>query len=63
MLVIDDDARVVEVLSALLGAVLLVGADLCARLLGEIPVGVVTALLGAPFFLAMLRRTRSGYEV
>lgn len=62
-LVVGPDARRVLPLSALLGAVLLTGADLCARLLGEIPVGVVTALLGAPFFLAMLRRTRSGYEV
>jgi len=62
-LVVGPDARRVLPLSALLGAVLLAGADLCARLLGEIPVGVVTALLGAPFFLAMLRRTRSGYEV
>ncbi len=62
-LAVGPDARRVLLLSALLGAILLASADLCARLLGEIPVGVVTALLGAPFFLAMLRRTRSGYEV
>ena len=38
----------------------MVGADLAARLLGEIPVGVVTAVIGAPFFLALLRRARTG---
>jgi iron complex transport system permease protein len=27
------------------------------------PVGVVTAVLGAPFFLALLRRARTGYEL
>ena len=26
-------------------------------------IGVVTAVIGAPFFLALLRRTRSGYEL
>ena len=44
--------------SALLGAALLVVADLGARLAGGIPVGVVTAFLGAPFFLWLLRRSR-----
>ena len=38
-------------------------ADLVARLLGEIPVGVVTAVIGAPFFLLLLRRARTGYEL
>ncbi|MBU8537627.1 FecCD family ABC transporter permease [Falsiroseomonas tokyonensis] len=45
--------------SALLGGALLVLADLAARSLAapaELPVGVVTALLGAPFFLWLLRR-------
>jgi ABC-type Fe3+-siderophore transport system permease subunit len=32
-------------------------------MLGEIPVGVVTAVIGAPFFLSLLRRTRTGYEL
>jgi iron complex transport system permease protein len=38
-------------------------ADLVARMLGEIPVGVVTAVIGAPFFLFLLRRARTGYQV
>ena len=51
--------RVVLPGSALLGAALLVLADLAARSIAapaELPVGVVTALLGAPFFLWLLRR-------
>ncbi len=62
-LVVGPNARNVLPLSAILGAVLLVGADLVARLLGEIPVGVVTAVIGAPFFLALLRSARGGYEL
>jgi iron complex transport system permease protein len=62
-LVVGPNARLVLPLSALLGASLMTGADLVARLLGEIPVGVVTAVIGAPFFLALLRRSRSGYEL
>lgn len=56
-------ARSVLPLSALYGAGLLAFADLGARVLGEIPVGVVTAIVGAPFFLLLLRRARSGYEL
>jgi len=41
----------------------MVYADLVARLAGDIPVGVVTAIIGAPFFLALLRRARTGYEL
>jgi iron complex transport system permease protein len=54
---------VVLPLAALFGAILMTGADLAARLVGEIPVGVVTAVIGAPFFLALLRRTRAGYDL
>jgi iron complex transport system permease protein len=49
--------------AALLGAVLAVLADLLARLIlpgSELPVGVITALLGAPFFLFLLRRQMNG---
>jgi iron complex transport system permease protein len=42
---------------------LLVVADLVSRLAGEIPIGVVTALIGAPFFIVILRRARTGYEL
>jgi iron complex transport system permease protein len=62
-LAVGPNARVVLPLAALFGAILMVAADLAARLLGEIPVGVVTAVIGAPFFLSLLRRTRAGYEL
>jgi iron complex transport system permease protein len=62
-LVVGPNARVVLPLAAIGGAVLMVVADLAARLLGEIPVGVITAVLGAPFFLAILRRANRGYEL
>ena len=62
-LAVGPNARLVLPLAALFGAILMVAADLAARLLGEIPVGVVTAVIGAPFFLALLRRTRAGYEL
>ena len=62
-LAVGPSARVVLPLSAIGGAALLAYADLAARLLGEIPVGVVTAVIGAPFFLLLLRRARTGYEL
>ncbi|MCI0582153.1 MAG: iron ABC transporter permease [Chloroflexi bacterium] len=62
-LVVGPNARLVLPLAALLGASLMVGADLAARLLGDIPVGVITAVIGAPFFLVLLRRARTGYEL
>lgn len=52
--------RLLLPLAALLGAVLLVWADTLARswVQGqEIPIGVVTAIVGAPFFAYLLRRT------
>ncbi|GIJ26791.1 ABC transporter permease [Micromonospora qiuiae] len=50
--------RVVPV-AALLGAILLVWADVLARVLlapQEIPIGIITSLLGAPFLLILIRR-------
>jgi iron complex transport system permease protein len=59
-LAIGPDHRLLLPASMLAGASLLVLADLGARLVpgGGIPVGVVTALIGAPFFLWLLRRSR-----
>lgn len=62
-LLTGPNARAVIPISALWGANLLVYSDLAARVFGDIPVGVVTALIGAPFFLALLRRARTGYEL
>nr|WP_209124763.1 iron ABC transporter permease [Alkalihalobacillus sp. BA299] len=53
------DYRWVLPYSALFGAILLVYADIIARFIAfpyESPVGIVTALLGAPFFFYLIRR-------
>ncbi|RZL11251.1 MAG: iron ABC transporter permease [Rubrivivax sp.] len=58
-LLAGPDHRVVLPGSAVLGAVLVVLADTLARTIfspGELPLGVLTGLLGAPMFLLMLRR-------
>lgn len=56
-LAFGPDHRLLLPASMLYGGALLVLADLGARLAGGIPVGVVTALIGAPFFLWLLRRS------
>jgi len=58
-LLCGPDHRVLLPAAMLAGASLLLFADLLARLLlvpAELPLGIVTALLGAPFFLYLLRR-------
>jgi iron complex transport system permease protein len=58
-LVIGADQRRLLPASVLGGATLLILADLVARTAvapSELPVGIVTALLGGPFFLYLLRR-------
>ncbi|MGI8871329.1 MAG: FecCD family ABC transporter permease [Candidatus Limnocylindria bacterium] len=58
-LVIGPDHRLLLPAAALVGAALLALADLAARLAGGVPVGVLTALIGAPFFVWLLRRSAS----
>ena len=53
------DHRLLLPASALFGAVLLIGADIVARSVAapaEIPIGIITAILGGPFFLWLLLR-------
>ncbi|MDB5517699.1 MAG: iron transporter [Tardiphaga sp.] len=60
-LVIGPAHRLLLPASALLGAILLAGADTLARTIvapAEMPIGILTAAIGAPFFLAMLLRQR-----
>ena len=60
-LLLGADHRRVLPVSMLLGASLLLLADVGARLLiapAELPLGIITALLGAPFFLALLMRAQ-----
>ena len=57
-LLVGSDHRVSAPLAALLGASLIVLADIVARLViapAEIPVGIVTAVVGAPVFLLLIR--------
>ena len=49
--------------AALMGAVLLIWADVVARTLlapQEIPIGIITSLVGAPFLLVLVRRLHAG---
>lgn len=62
-LMVGPNARSLLPLSALLGAAFLCFADVVARIPGEVPVGIVTAVVGAPFFLYLLRRYRAGYQL
>lgn len=58
-LMVGVDHRIVLPASALFGAAFLVGCDVVARTLMapvEIPVGIVTAVIGGPFFLWLLVR-------
>jgi len=62
-LLLGPDHRLLLPASFLAGAVFLVWADALARTaLGpaELPVGVVTALVGGPFFVVLLRRHLAG---
>jgi iron complex transport system permease protein len=62
-MVFGGDYRRLLPLSALLGASFLIGTDVLARTLlrpQEVPVGIVTALVGGPFFLYLLRVRRLG---
>jgi len=55
-LLVGPDHRILLPTSALAGAAFLVAADTVARSgAAELPVGIVTAVLGAPFFLYLLR--------
>jgi iron complex transport system permease protein len=61
-LALGSDHRVVLPASALAGGVLLMAADLAARTLiapRQLPVGALTALVGVPLFLALMRRQSS----
>lgn len=65
-LVIGPDHRILIPGSALAGAAFLVTADMLARTLpatGEWPVGTITALIGAPVFIYLLRRGGKEYAL
>ncbi len=62
-LITGPDHRILIPCSALFGASFVVFSDLLARTLmapTEIPLGVITALFGAPFFIYLLKRSKRG---
>jgi iron complex transport system permease protein len=61
-LLVGPDHKVLIPVSGLLGAIFLLLCDVIARTVAiplEIPIGVITALAGAPFFLYLLRRKKT----
>jgi iron complex transport system permease protein len=63
-LVAGPDHRRLVTASALAGAAFLVLADSVARTIiapREVPIGVITAMLGGPFFLGLLRKRKASY--
>ncbi|WP_158736296.1 iron ABC transporter permease [Alteribacillus sp. YIM 98480] len=59
-IIVGADHRVLLPASAMLGAVFMVLADIAARMLvapEELPIGIVTAICGGPFFIWLLRRS------
>ncbi len=64
-LILGPDHRLLLPASTLVGGVFLVLADLLARSLmppAELPVGIITALVGGPFFIYLLRKARREYS-
>nr|WP_307873232.1 iron chelate uptake ABC transporter family permease subunit [Actinoplanes ovalisporus] len=60
-MIVGSDQRWILAYAVILGPALLLGADVLGRVLvapAELPVGVVTAFLGAPLFIALCRRRR-----
>jgi iron complex transport system permease protein len=60
-LVVGADHRILVPAATLSGAIFLIWADTIARTIiapTELPVGIITALCGGPFFLYLLRRNR-----
>ena len=65
-LVIGPSHRTLVPAAALGGAMFVVVVDLISRTIvapTEIPLGIMTAVVGAPFFLHLLRRSRQSYDV
>jgi len=57
-LLVGENHKILLPSSILAGAAFMAFVDIPARMIteGEVPVGIITALLGAPFFLYLLRR-------
>ena len=65
-ILIGPDHRILLPTSAIVGASFMMLCDSLARVIiapSELPVGVITAVSGGPFFIYLLRRKRRGYTV
>jgi len=65
-LIIGPDHRILLPASTIVGAIFLVACDAVARVAtgaSELPVGVITALVGTPFFIYLLRRKKTTYSL
>ena len=63
-MILGSDHRILMPVSALGGALFLIIADTAARTViapSELPVGVITAFIGAPFFIYLLKTRGSGW--
>lgn len=64
-LVIGPSHKRLIIVSIFVGAILLLVADLIAKIIlrpVDVPVGIITSLIGAPFFLYLLLHTYKGYK-
>ncbi len=65
-LVIGPDHRILLPTSTVVGAIFLILCDSLARVAtgaSELPVGVITALAGTPFFIYLLRKRKTSYSL
>jgi len=62
--IVGPDCRALAPAAALAGAILLLAADTTARALlpHEVPVGILTALIGGPYFCYLFRRRQTGRD-
>ncbi len=63
-MLVGNNNRLIIPVSILIGAILVLLIDMLARTLtaSEIPISILTALLGAPFFIVLLRRTGGNWQ-
>lgn len=63
---VGSDHRKVLILSALLGSIFLVWADVACRIIisgSELPIGILTSLIGGPFFVYLIAKKSYGFGV
>ena len=65
-LIMGPDHRLLLPASVIVGAIFLVFCDALARIItgaAELPVGIITAIAGGPFFIFLLRRKKADYRM